>query len=144
MSRSFSPFLLALGCFCCCLLPLAVPASAAADEPPLLHLSIKELRAQGGLTAADLEPLVQQLLPQLLSCFGTALPATSRLPDQISLRFNINSQGRINWLKFLDGGPRPYEAGMKEILLSQTWPTAPQTTKVLLILALKTDHLLSP
>lgn len=144
LASFFRPVFLLLLCFGCCLHPWFPLTVAAEDESPLLRLGIKELRTQGGLPAPALEPLIQQLLPQLLGCVSRGLPPTPLLPEQITLRFNISPQGRINWLKFLDGGPRPYEACLKEILLGQAWPPAPQTTKALLILGLKTDHLLSP
>ena len=129
-----------------------LPVSAQVQQPveedkpePLIRVFATDLDVQGVQTPEAVREGFNTVLPQVVSCIEAEYERTRKLPNNIRLRFNLNSNGKVVWSKVIDPPLKSLEVCISKALLQMQLPPAGNTlSRVTILLEARIDHLLAP
>jgi hypothetical protein len=131
---------------------LVLPVSAQVQQPgeeakpePLIRVMVTDLTVQGERTPETVKQAFNAVLPQLVGCIEAEYERVRRIPNKLMLRFNLNSNGKVAWVKLIDPPLKSLDACIAKVLPNLQLPPEGSTlTRVTVMLETRTDHLIGP
>lgn len=112
---------------------------------PLLQVAIAELFVLGEQPPEAVRDAVTAILPSMAACLRAAHVRSGKIPARLTLRFNLSGSGKVVWVKLVDPADKNLENCLSRALAALRLPSnGTNLTRVTLLLACRTDHLLSP
>jgi hypothetical protein len=129
---------------------LVLPVSAQVQQPgeeakpePLIRVMVKDLAVQGEQKPEAVKEAFNAILPRLAECIEAEYERARRLPNNLMLRFNLSSNGKVVWSKLVDPPLKSLDTCIAKVLLQmQLAPSGSTITRVTVMLETRTDHLL--
>jgi hypothetical protein len=112
---------------------------------PLLQVAIVELTVQGEQPPEAVREAVAAILPSMAACLRGAQEKAAKIPARLTLRFNLSGSGKVVWVKLVDPTDKNLENCLGRALAALRLPSnGSNLSRVTLLLACRTDHLLNP
>ncbi|MGQ9920743.1 MAG: hypothetical protein ACUVRZ_05375 [Desulfobacca sp.] len=133
-----------------CQIRPAVAQGAEQLEPSgqpetIMQVLVAELQVQGDYASETVQEALTAVLPAMAVCLEGEYQRHGNVPAKLTVRFNLSGSGKVVWTKLVDPLRQSLEVCLAKALAALRLPPAGTTlSRVTLVLACRTDHLLQP